>query len=101
MSGIARYIPPELLKNNGGKIFASFLLQPEGELHEGIHEGYFVLCLGTDKGKEVNFGKGGESKVATKEHYVSELEGGHKRISSGVPCEIEKTTLIVLEIINP
>lgn len=101
MSGIARYIPPELLKNNGSKIFASFLLQPEGELHEGIHEGYFVLCLGTDNGKEVNFGKGGESKVATKEHYVSELEGGDKRISSGVPCEIEKTALIVLEIINP
>jgi hypothetical protein len=101
MSGIARYIPLELLENNGGKIFASFLLQPEGILHEGIHEGYFVLCLETDRGKEIAFGKGGESDVSTKEHYVSELRGGHGRISSGVPCEIEKTALIILEIINP
>jgi hypothetical protein len=98
MSGIGRRIPKNLLENNKGKIFVSFLLQPEVKLHEGIYEGYFVLSLGTNKGKEINFGKGGESKIATKEHYVSELEGGFKRVSSGVKCEIEKTALIVLEI---
>ena len=98
MSGIGRRIPPNLLENNNGKIFVSFMLQPEVKLHEGIYEGYFVLSLGTNIGKEINFGKGGESKTSTKEHYVSELEGGFKRVSSGVKCEIEKTAFIVLEI---
>ena len=98
MSGISRRIPQNLLENNNGKIFVSFMLQPEVKLHEGIYEGYFVLSLGTNKGKEINFGKGGESKIATKEHYVSELEGGLKRVSSGVKCEIEKTAFILLEI---
>ncbi|MBT3617035.1 MAG: hypothetical protein HN524_13730 [Verrucomicrobia bacterium] len=98
MSGVARNIPPELLENNGGKIFASFLMQPEGVLHEGIYEGYFILCLETDQGKEIGFGKSGEGGDLTKSNYVSELRGGKKQIDSGVPCEIEKTALIVLEI---
>ena len=98
MSGVARYIPPELLKNNGGKVFASFLMQPEGVLHDGIHEGYFILCLETDQGKEIGFGKSGEGGDLTKSNYVSELRGGKQQIDSGVPCEIEKAALIVLEI---
>tara|TARA_B100000959_G_C14860051_1_gene573906 strand:- start:186 stop:1112 length:927 start_codon:yes stop_codon:yes gene_type:complete len=98
MSGVARYIPPELLENNGGKIFASFLMQPEGVLHEGIYEGYFVLCLETEQIKELCFGKSGEGGELTNSNYVSELRGGKKQINSGVPCEIEKTALIVLEI---
>jgi len=98
MSGVARYIPPELLKNNGGKVFASFLMQPEGVLHDGIYEGYFILCLETDQGKEIGFGKSGEGGDLTKSNYVSELRGGKQQIDSGVPCEIEKAALIVLEI---
>lgn len=98
MSGIGREIPYSLLEENNGKVFVSFLMQPEVRLNEGIYDGYFVLCFETDAGTEIAFGKGGEGAGETKEEYGSELRGGGKRISSKVKAQIEKPVLIVLEI---
>ena len=98
ITGISKSLPKnisELILNNNRKIYISFLMQPEGVLHEGMENGFFALYLNTQVNKSLLIGKGTRGK--TGEQYKIELDDG-RSVSTGVNMRIGETVLIVLQL---
>ena len=76
-----------------GTVYMSFLIQPQGTLHEGIFNGYFGLTL-NGQGNDLFIGKPGAGALA---QYVLEHRGGFGQVPSSGSAATGRTTLLVLK----
>jgi hypothetical protein len=77
-----------------GTVYVSFLIQPQGTLHEGIFNGFFGLTLNGSQGNDLFIGKPGAGAVA---QYVLEHRGGFGQVPSLGSAATGRTTLLVLK----
>jgi len=80
--------------------YYSFLLRPEGNLNEGIFNGFFGVTLESPDEPELYAGKPGGDAIT---QYVIEDRGGSLQHPSLVPVVIGQTALLVVkaEFLNP
>jgi hypothetical protein len=90
-----RSLPPYVRDSftNGATAYLSFLMQPEGEMHQGILNGYFVAGLIGPNGWIVA-GKPGGDRM---DRYVLEESGGAGQIASARTPKIGETSLLVMK----
>ena len=77
-----------------GTVYMSFLIQPQGTLHEGIFNGFFGLTLNGSLGNDLFIGKPGGGAMA---QYVLEHRGGFGQVPSSGATTTGRTTLLVLK----
>jgi len=77
-----------------GTVYMSFLIQPQGTLHEGVFNGFFGLTLNGSLGNDLFIGKPGGGALA---QYVLEHRGGFGQVISGGSAATGRTTLLVLK----
>jgi len=77
-----------------GTVYMSFLIQPQGTLHDGIFNGFFGLTLNGSLGNDLFIGKPGGGALA---QYVLEHRGGFGQVPSGASARTGRTTLLVLK----
>jgi hypothetical protein len=77
-----------------GTVYVSFLVQPQGNLHEGIFNGFFGLTLNGSLGNELFIGKPGGGATA---QYVLENRGGFGQVPTSGATLPGRTTLLVLK----
>jgi hypothetical protein len=77
-----------------GTVYLSFLVQPQGTLHEGVFNGFFGVTLNGSLGNELFIGKPGGGALA---QYVLENRGGFGQVPSGVSAKTGRTTLLVVK----
>ena len=77
-----------------GTVYMSFLIQPQGTLHDGIFNGFFGVTLNGSLGNELFIGKPGGGALA---QYVLENRGGFGQVPSGSSAIIGRTTLLVVK----
>lgn len=74
--------------------YYSFLLRPEGTLHEGAFSGFFGLNLESPGEPEIYAGKPGGGQIA---QYVIEDRGGGGQVPTGVSAAVGETTFLVVK----
>jgi len=77
-----------------GTVYMSFLIQPQGTLHDGIFNGFFGVTLNGSLGNDLFIGKPGGGALA---QYVLENRGGSGQVPSGASAKVGRTTLLVLK----
>jgi hypothetical protein len=77
-----------------GTVYMSFLIQPQGTLHDGIFNGFFGVTLNGSLGNDLFIGKPGGGALA---QYVLEHRGGFGQVPSGASAKTGRTTLLVLK----
>ena len=78
---------------SGTTRYYSFLLRPEGTLHEGAFNGFFGLNLESPGEPEIFAGKPGGGAIG---QYVIEDRGGGGQFASGVPASVGNTAFFVV-----
>ncbi len=93
ISGLTRDLK-EAMGKDGTIRYLSFLLRPEGELHEGAYNGFFGLVLECDAEPELFVGKPGAGDI---EHYAMEDRGGPSPVVASTPVVTGTEVLIVVK----
>lgn len=83
-----------LTLSNQPVVYVSFLVQPRGQLDEGVFSGFFGLTLNGQSGNDLFIGKPGGGATG---QYVLENRGGFGQVSSGASAVVGRTTLLVLK----
>ncbi len=96
LAGIGRTIPA-IGAGQTATRYVSFLVRPEGTLHQGLWNGFFGVYL--DRGNlvdpDVFVGKSGGGQTA---RYVEENRGGDVwQVASNVPVQVGTTAFLVLK----
>lgn len=77
-----------------GTVYVSFLIQPQGTLHDGVFNGFFGFTLNGSAGNDLFIGKPGGGALA---QYVLEHRGGFGQVLSNGSATTGRTTLLVLK----
>ena len=81
------------LGQNNTTVYVSFLLQPQGTLHNGLFHGFFGLTLNGSLGNDLFVGKPGGGADG---EYVLEARGGAFQVPSGTSAVVGRTALLVV-----
>lgn len=73
--------------------YLSFVIRPEGTLHEGLYEGFFGVYLNASTGQDLFIGKTGDPDV---EHFVLERRGGTQQQVSDTQVVLNKEFFFIL-----
>ena len=91
ISGISRTLT-QPIGASGTTRYVSFLLQPEGVLHEGIFGGFFGMTLRAAAEPELFMGKSGGGSF-----YALENRGGSLMVASAAPTVVSQVSLLVVK----
>lgn len=77
-----------------GTVWLSFLVQPRGDLDEGVFSGFFGLTINGSQGQDLFIGKPGGGALG---QYVLEHRGGFGQVPTGAAAVAGRTALLVVK----
>jgi hypothetical protein len=91
--GIVTRTLSQPLGTSGTTSYLSFVVRPEGALHEGLFNGFFGLELNASTGDSLFIGKPGGGAL---NQFVLETGGGAQQHASGVNAVVDEEFLLVV-----